>query len=54
VRIAALPEREPRQPLRSLSPRPDDDRARILIESEIVMVDADGTEEPFDPVSWFE
>jgi len=24
-----------------------------VIESEIVIVDADGMEEPFDPASWF-
>lgn len=53
MRIAALPEREPRKPLPPSSPGPGDDRARTLIESEIVMVDDDGTEEPFDPASWF-
>lgn len=41
--ITPLPERETR----------DDDTAG-LIESEIVIVDEDGTEEPFDAVSWFE
>jgi hypothetical protein len=33
--------------------RPDDGRAMSLIESEIVIVDDDGAEEPFDPVAWF-
>jgi hypothetical protein len=31
----------------------DTGREGALIESEIVMVDDDGTEEPFDPASWF-
>ncbi|MEU4350488.1 hypothetical protein [Streptomyces sp. NPDC023838] len=30
-----------------------DDRAANLIESEIVIVDDDGMEEPFDPDEWF-
>jgi hypothetical protein len=33
---------------------PNDDRAASLIESEIVIVDEDGTEEPFDATAWFE
>ncbi|MGQ4383391.1 hypothetical protein [Streptomyces sp. SAS_270] len=43
---------EPITPL----PDPDsrDDGAIGLIESEIVIVDEDGTEEPFDAASWFE
>lgn len=31
-----------------------DSGAMSLIESEIVIVDEDGTEEPFDASSWFE
>jgi hypothetical protein len=33
---------------------PANDRAASLIESEIVIVDEDGTEEPFDASTWFE
>ncbi|MBT2676255.1 hypothetical protein J7E95_36810 [Streptomyces sp. ISL-14] len=51
--ITALPEREPQQSGRFLLPRFGDDRAPSLIESEIVIVDDDGTEEPFDPAAWF-
>ncbi|MFJ9668136.1 hypothetical protein ACIRPP_26555 [Streptomyces sp. NPDC101219] len=32
----------------------NDDRVAKLIESEIVIVDEDGTEEPFDATAWFE
>lgn len=52
--ITALPDPEPRQPLRSALPRHSDERGVSLIESEIVIVDDDGTETPFDPASWFE
>lgn len=31
-----------------------DDGTKSLIESEIVIVDEDGTERPFDAESWFE
>jgi hypothetical protein len=51
--IAALPEREPQQSGRQLPSRCGDDRAPSLIESEIVIVDDDGREEPFDPAAWF-
>lgn len=36
------------------APEPSNDRAASLIESEIVIVDEDGTEEPFDAAAWFE
>ncbi|MFD7056034.1 hypothetical protein ACFWBS_44205 [Streptomyces mirabilis] len=52
--IAASPEREPRQPRRSSLPQAADSRTMSLIETEIVIIDDDGTEEPFDPASWFE
>ncbi|WP_260217738.1 hypothetical protein [Streptomyces gossypii] len=35
-------------------PEPRDDGTASLIESEIVIVDEDGTEEPFDATLWFE
>ncbi len=37
-------------------PEPEraNDRAASLIESEIVIVDEDGTEEPFDATKWFQ
>jgi hypothetical protein len=54
VEPITAPEREPRQPRRSSLPRTTDDRTVSLIESEIVIVDDDGTEEPFDAASWFE
>lgn len=41
--VTPLPERETA-----------DSGAMSLIESEIVIVDEDGTEEPFDATSWFE
>lgn len=44
---------EPITPL----PEPEssrDDGTKNLIESEIVIVDEDGTERPFDAESWFE
>jgi hypothetical protein len=33
--------------------RDADEKRMSLIESEIVIVDEDGTETPFDPASWF-
>ncbi len=45
----------PRQPSAQASPlRPCDSKAAALIESEIVIVDDDGSEATFDPASWFE
>jgi hypothetical protein len=35
-------------------PHCSDERRMSLIESEIVIVDDDGNETPFDPASWFE
>ncbi|MFG2356196.1 hypothetical protein [Streptomyces sp. NPDC048521] len=53
VLITALPEHDPQQHGRApLLQRSDDSRVP-LIQSEIVIVDDDGTEEPFDPASWF-
>ncbi|MES4892026.1 hypothetical protein [Streptomyces sp. NPDC096012] len=51
--MTAPTEREHRKSRRSSLPRADDETAGSLIESEIVIVDDDGTEEPFDPASWF-
>lgn len=51
--IAVPPEREPWQSGRLLHLREEDDKAPPLIESEIVIVDDEGKEEPFDPASWF-
>lgn len=34
-------------------PRLSATRPRTMIESEIVIVDADGTEDTFDPATWF-
>lgn len=52
--ISVLPVREPRQPGAPSLSRYGRERPASLIESEIVIVDDDGTEEPFDPASWFE
>ncbi|MGW2687881.1 hypothetical protein ACWC6I_32560 [Streptomyces sp. NPDC001414] len=52
-RIPALPERECQLVLHPWALRSGEDTPRSLIEGEIVIVDDDGTEEPFDPVSWF-
>ncbi|MCH0558290.1 hypothetical protein [Streptomyces sp. MUM 16J] len=46
--------RELRQPAALPLSRYGGERPPSLIESEIVIVDDDGTEEPFDPASWFE
>jgi hypothetical protein len=53
VPIAAPTEREHRPPRHSSLARTEDGRPMTLIESEIVIVDDDGAEEPFDPASWF-
>jgi hypothetical protein len=54
VPIIALPERDLRQSGGLPLPRPGHDRSVSRIESEIVIVDDDGTEVPFDPATWFE
>lgn len=51
--MPAPPERLPQQPqLVPLLPA-SDERRTPEIQSEIVIIDDDGTEEPFDPSSWF-
>lgn len=52
--MSVLPLRELTEPAASLLPQSGTKEPSSLIESEIVIVDADGTEEPFDPASWFE
>ncbi|MFE8949045.1 hypothetical protein [Streptomyces sp. NPDC007856] len=52
--MTAPTERERRKARPVSLPRADDETAVSLIESEIVIVDDDGTEEPFDPASWFD
>ncbi|MFE7892012.1 hypothetical protein [Streptomyces sp. NPDC057412] len=52
--IVAPVERELQQSRRSLLPSTANGRTKNLIESEIVIIDDDGAEEPFDPTSWFE
>lgn len=47
-------EHEARSPLETSLPRPSATEAKIMIESEIVIVDDDGNEKPFDPSTWFE
>ncbi|MGV9253367.1 hypothetical protein [Streptomyces sp. NPDC003697] len=54
VPITRRTECEPRQPRCSSLLRPSDDKTMSLIESEIVIIDDDGTEEQFDPAVWFE
>lgn len=51
--ITALPERDSQQRERASLRQHSDDSRMPLIQSEIVIVDDDGTEEPFDPASWF-
>ncbi|MER7926985.1 hypothetical protein ABTY96_28155 [Streptomyces sp. NPDC096057] len=51
--VAAPTERESRQPKRLPLPRSAGASATCVIESEIVIIDDDGTEELFDPASWF-
>lgn len=43
----------PQQPGTSPVPLRPDDTAQRVVESEIVIVEDDGTEEPFDPALWF-
>ncbi|MEU5094620.1 hypothetical protein [Streptomyces sp. NPDC020996] len=52
--MTAPTERENQKSRRSSLPRAGGEMAVDLIESEIVIVDDDGTEEPFDPASWFD
>ncbi|MET9449134.1 hypothetical protein [Streptomyces cinerochromogenes] len=53
VLIAALPEHDSQQRERAPLLQRSDDSPVPLIQSEIVIVDDDGTEKPFDPASWF-
>ncbi|MET9010364.1 hypothetical protein ABZX74_05415 [Streptomyces olivaceoviridis] len=50
---AALPEHDSQQRERAPLLQHSEDSPAPLIQSEIVIVDDDGTEEPFDPASWF-
>ncbi|EKX61826.1 hypothetical protein STRIP9103_03085 [Streptomyces ipomoeae 91-03] len=50
--ITAPPERELQEPWWSRLSRSGVRRGASHIESEIVIVDDDGTEEPFDSASW--
>ncbi|MFE4969079.1 hypothetical protein [Streptomyces sp. NPDC056660] len=52
--MTVLPDPEHRQLVRSAPTCYPNERGACLIESEIVIVDDDGTEEPFDPSSSFE
>ncbi|MFJ5529017.1 hypothetical protein [Streptomyces sp. NPDC093261] len=52
--MTAPTEREHRKSRRSSLPRTDDETAVSVIESEILLVADEGTEEPFDPASWFD
>lgn len=45
----------PKRGTQHVSPLPSPGNGTAaMIESEIVIVDEDGTEEPFDPASWFQ
>jgi hypothetical protein len=54
VLITAPPRPGPLRLGRTALPQLGDEEGRTRIESEIVIVDDDGTEEPFDPASWCE
>ncbi|WP_206191198.1 hypothetical protein [Streptomyces niveiscabiei] len=51
--IAVPPEREPQQDRNRSCTELGSEKPLSLIDSEIVIVTDEGTEEPFDPVSWF-
>lgn len=53
-RVAAAPERAAWPPCESSLPPAPAAEAQRMIESEIVIVDEEGNERPFDPAEWFE